>query len=208
MEEWLKNKMNHKVLRENVPSYPRRFLQINWLTHRRIRQTDHQWRVTPPRVPPPHPPCLVEDEWFYLGLADFLLPDYLRSFVHVFSQIYPCSSVWLKTVRSLQRRKFCLLRKKRNKMSFADWTGTREHPMIYRGPGFLAVVWFSSSPIPFPPYPISSLYLFISLPVLSPVELTGRRGGGGGGGGRGAKSFDRKKALLSINHSILSGGNK
>ncbi len=30
------------------------------------------------------------------------------------------------------------------------WLSVREYWMIYRGPGFLAVVWFGFSPIPFP----------------------------------------------------------
>jgi len=39
----------------------------------------------------------------------------------------------------------------------ASWTVvTRECWMIYRGPGFLAVVWFGSS-CPFPPSPVSKL---------------------------------------------------
>ncbi len=38
---------------------------------------------------------------------------------------------------------------------------------------------------------------------VSPVQLTGGRGGLGRGGGRGA---DRNKARASINRSILSGG--
>jgi hypothetical protein len=70
---------------------------------------------------------------------------------------------------------------------------TREYWMIYRGPGFLAVLWFGSSP--------TLLTLFLSLPV-SPVELIdGRRGGGG----RGAQSYFHEKARSSINHSIPSG---
>jgi hypothetical protein len=41
---------------------------------------------------------------------------------------------------------------------------TREYLMFYRGPGFLAVVWFGSFPIPFP-FPVSKLSLFHSLPL-------------------------------------------
>ncbi len=37
--------------------------------------------------------------------------------------------------------------------------------MIYRGPGFLAVVWFGSLPTPYLPSPVSMLSLFLSLPV-------------------------------------------
>ncbi len=38
----------------------------------------------------------------------------------------------------------------------------REHWMIYRGPGFLAVVWFGSLPNP---SPLSNLSLFLSIPA-------------------------------------------
>ncbi len=38
----------------------------------------------------------------------------------------------------------------------------REYLMIYRGPGFLAVVWFGSTPIPYPPLP-STICLFFSV---------------------------------------------
>jgi hypothetical protein len=56
---------------------------------------------------------------------------------------------------------------------------TREYVMYYRGPGFLAVVWFGSFPIPFP-FPVSKLSLFHSLPLcrLSSL-LTEDRGRGG-----------------------------
>jgi hypothetical protein len=42
----------------------------------------------------------------------------------------------------------------------------REYWMIYRRPGFLAVVWFGSSPLP-----ISKLSLFLGLPVCRPSSL-------------------------------------
>ncbi len=72
---------------------------------------------------------------------------------------------------------------------------SREHWMIYRGPGFLAVVWFASSP---------------SLQLAWPAthrktekerQLADGRGGEGGGG---AKSYESEEALSSINHSIFS----
>ncbi len=48
--------------------------------------------------------------------------------------------------------------------------------MFYRGPGFLAVAWFGSSPIPLPPSPVCKLSLFLSLPECR-LELTdGRKG--------------------------------
>ncbi len=46
--------------------------------------------------------------------------------------------------------------------------------MIYRRLGFLAVVWFGSSPTPSPPSPVSKLSLFLSLPLCPwPNLLTG-----------------------------------
>jgi hypothetical protein len=68
--------------------------------------------------------------------------------------------------------------------------------IIYRDPGFLAVVWFGSS-----------------FSAVSSTDETHRRlrkrdkllTVGGGGDGRGAESYDRKKAWYSINHSILCG---
>ncbi len=66
--------------------------------------------------------------------------------------------------------------------------------MIY-GPGFLAVVWFGSSPTPSP------LASCLSFPVF--LFVAGRaylRGGGGG-----AKSYAGEKAWSSIHHSTLSG---
>jgi hypothetical protein len=74
--------------------------------------------------------------------------------------------------------------------------------MVYRGSGFLDVVFFGSSPTPYPPHP-SVITLSLSSYVLL-VELTD---GEGGGGGRGAKSYDGEKAWSSTKHSILSGVN-
>ncbi len=45
------------------------------------------------------------------------------------------------------------------------WMPIREYYIIYRGPGFLMVVWFGSSPPPSPPSPVSKLSLFLSIPV-------------------------------------------
>ncbi len=78
---------------------------------------------------------------------------------------------------------------------------SREYWMIPKGPGFLAVVWFGSSPTPFPPLLSASCLFFLSLPVCRRSSLLTGEGGGGGGG---AKSYDGEKAWLSINHSILS----
>jgi hypothetical protein len=74
---------------------------------------------------------------------------------------------------------------------------SRECWMIYRGPGFLVVGWFDLAPRTLLPSLVSKLSLFLSLPCVSPVELTDGRGGKGGGG---AKSYDGEKAWSSINH--------
>jgi len=58
----------------------------------------------------------------------------------------------------------------------------REYWMIYRGPGFLAVVWFSSSLTPLPPSSVQhvvSLSKSSGLSSVSPVKLTDGRGVGG-----------------------------
>jgi hypothetical protein len=49
---------------------------------------------------------------------------------------------------------------------------------IYRGPGFLTVIWFSSSPQPLYPSPVSKLPLFLSLPVCRWSNLLNGRGMG------------------------------
>ncbi len=57
-------------------------------------------------------------------------------------------------------------------------SGVREYWMIYKGPGFLAVVCFGSTPIPFPNlFKPSANCPFFSVSCVSPVELTdGGRG--------------------------------
>jgi hypothetical protein len=77
--------------------------------------------------------------------------------------------------------------------------------MIYRGAGCLAVIWFGSSPTPFP---LNSRQI-ISLSQSSCVslaELTDERAGGGdwSGGAKSSKSQDGEKAWSPINHSLLS----
>jgi hypothetical protein len=87
--------------------------------------------------------------------------------------------------------------------SFIQREYPKEYWIIYRGPSFLAVVWFGSSPAP-PPLPSASCLSFsVFLRVASPVELTDVRCGGVVVW-RGAKSNLREKAWPSINHSILS----
>ncbi len=58
--------------------------------------------------------------------------------------------------------------------------------MIYKGLGFLAVVWFCSC-FTTPHSPVSKLWLFLRLPVCRGLSLL--RGGGGGG----VQSYDGKK---------------
>ncbi len=68
--------------------------------------------------------------------------------------------------------------------------------MIFRGPGFLAVVSFG---LHANPLHVDSLSRFS---CWSPVELND--GKGRGGGGRGAESYDREEAWPSGNRSSFS----
>ncbi len=78
---------------------------------------------------------------------------------------------------------------------------TRKYWMIYRGPGFLAVIWFGSSPNPFSPFPSVSSTGDTQEDEKERQVVDGR----GGGQGRGwAESYDHKKAWSSMNHSIFS----
>jgi hypothetical protein len=77
----------------------------------------------------------------------------------------------------------------------------REYWTIYRGPRFLALVWFVSSLTP-SLSPVSKLSLFFSLHIWVACRAYWWERGVGGGGG--PKSYDSKKAWSSINHSILS----
>ncbi len=73
--------------------------------------------------------------------------------------------------------------------------------MIYRGPGFLTVVWFGSSPTPFSREQVVSLSQSF---CVSPDELID-----GWVDGQGTKSsYDGEKAWPSINHSIISSRNQ
>ncbi len=75
-----------------------------------------------------------------------------------------------------------------------------EYWMIYRRPGFLAIVWFGSSPIPFP----LSRQQVVSLSHTSCASSVHRAFWREGGGGV-VKSYDKEKAWSSINYSILPG---
>ncbi len=80
----------------------------------------------------------------------------------------------------------------------------KEYWMIDRRPGFLAVVWFGSSPTLSSPPPVSKNNRRHTGRLRKRDNfLTGE--GERGGGCRGAESCDRKKAWSSKNHSILSG---
>jgi hypothetical protein len=53
---------------------------------------------------------------------------------------------------------------------------TTEYWMIYRGPGFLAVVWFGFSATPSLPCPVRKLSIFLILPVCRRSSLVMREG--------------------------------
>jgi hypothetical protein len=72
---------------------------------------------------------------------------------------------------------------------------SREDWMIYRGPGFLAVVWFGSTPTPFP----TSRQQIVSLSVFRRSSLLTE-----GRGWAWSRSHVRKKAWHSINRAKLS----
>ncbi len=69
--------------------------------------------------------------------------------------------------------------------------------MIYGGPGFLAVIWFGSSPTPCHLSPISKLSFFLSLPASILLGV-------GGGGWLEAKTYDSRKPepLKIIQYSL------
>jgi hypothetical protein len=68
---------------------------------------------------------------------------------------------------------------------------SREYWMIYRAPSFLAVVWFGSSPTPFPiPFPSASCLSFSVF-----LCVAGRACWRERGRARGAKSYDHRESL-------------
>jgi hypothetical protein len=71
--------------------------------------------------------------------------------------------------------------------------------MIDRGPGFLAVVRFGSSPSPLGKID----WLHTGKKTEEGRQLYDRRGGGGG-----VNSYDDEKAWSSMSHSILSALNR
>ncbi len=79
---------------------------------------------------------------------------------------------------------------------------TREYCMIYRGPGFLAVAWFGSSPTPSLPPSLPPSLSISSTGGTQKTEkgrqLADKRGWGG------TKSYEGEKMWSSINHLIPS----
>ncbi len=75
--------------------------------------------------------------------------------------------------------------------------------MIYRGSGFLAVLWFVSSPTPFQPYPVCISSIGDTQENWE-NDTTCWWAGGSGWDGAEAKSYDDEKPWSSINHWILS----
>jgi len=73
--------------------------------------------------------------------------------------------------------------------------------MIYRGPGFLAVAWFDSSPTLSTPFASVSSTGDTQEDWEREATFWRKRGEWGGFG---AELHDRKKSWSSINHSILS----
>ncbi len=70
---------------------------------------------------------------------------------------------------------------------------SREYWMIYRGPGFLAIVWFGSSSTPH----LQSVSSTGDTQEYWERETTCLREKGGGEGGRGAKLYNHRKAWSS-----------
>ncbi len=72
---------------------------------------------------------------------------------------------------------------------------------IYRGPGFLAIVWFNSTPTPSPPFSRQQVVSLCLSSCVSPVEslLMGK------GEGRIEPNHTMQEAWPSINRSTLSG---
>ncbi len=71
--------------------------------------------------------------------------------------------------------------------------------MIYREPGFLAVVRFGSSPNPFSlPFPVGKLSLLHSVALCRRSSLLTEEGVGGRGGGRTRESQVLYKSLNTL----------
>ncbi len=102
-------------------------------------------------------------------------------------KIYSCLNLiglWVQTLQEkheLQEEMYCncLYRCRAATQSAVDVCHSREYLMIYRGPGFLAVVRFGSSPTPSHPLFPQPLVSLSQSSCLSPVDLTDGRGGRG-----------------------------
>jgi hypothetical protein len=82
------------------------------------------------------------------------------------------------------------------------WRVASEYWMIFRGPGFLAIVWFDSSPAPSPSLFLQQVRTGVATHRKTEEERqVAKLLTGGGTGGWGAKSYDGEKAWSSINHS-------
>jgi hypothetical protein len=75
------------------------------------------------------------------------------------------------------------------------YSHTREYWMVYRGPGFLAVIWLLLTPLPLPPLPSATC-----LPVCYQSSLLT-----GEGGERVGKEPKHTTTRMPDPHSILSG---
>ncbi len=83
----------------------------------------------------------------------------------------------------------------------------REDWMIYRGPGFLAAVWFGSSPTPYlPPSTVSKLDRRHTGRLRKRDNLLGGGGGGKKGFGRGAESYESLVLYKSFNNLCFPCG--
>ncbi len=133
--------------------------------------------------------------------APFWISLYMRKFWFSFLSVYTRKRnleglVFLQVGDGVASQKLLCTTAQDGKSSLGFTEDIREYWMNYRGPRFLAVVWFNP--------PLSSVSSTMR-------RLTGRlrkRNNfltGGGGEGEGAKSYDGEKAWSSLNHSILSG---
>ncbi len=85
---------------------------------------------------------------------------------------------------------------------------TKEYWVIYRGPGFLAVVWFGSAPTHFHPLFRQQVIFLSQFSCVPPYELNNGRGGEGEGRGWARSQIIRPRESLALYyHSTLSGVN-
>ncbi len=105
---------------------------------------------------------------------------------------------WWRTKQRKNIPEFIIFSADGNSQSWGRGVRAESSKWFIEGPGFLAVLWFDSSPPPLPPFSRQQVVsLSQSSCVLSAVELTE----GGEERGRGAKSYDRGKSL-ALNKSF------